>query len=88
MLHMNMELRPLPKRVMSHIYAFGGGDGGDSPGTIVSQLRLLNDGHYQIIRRNKNAYKITGSEVVQDDLDTSGRNAIFVGVATAAHLMV
>ena len=33
-------------------------------------------------------YKITGSEVVQDDLDTSGRNATFVGVATAAHLMV
>ena len=28
-------------------------------------------------------YKITGSEVVQDDLDTSGRNAIFVGVANA-----
>ena len=32
-------------------------------------------------------YKITGSEVVQDDLDTSGRNA-FVGVQRAAHLMV
>ena len=32
-------------------------------------------------------YKITGSEVVQDDLDTSGRNATFVGVTTR-HLMV
>jgi|TARA_Y100000004_G_scaffold140640_1_gene159810 microcystin-dependent protein len=29
-------------------------------------------------------YKVTGSEVVQDDLDISGRNATFVGVATAA----
>ena len=28
-------------------------------------------------------YKITGSEVVQDDLDVSGRNAAFVGVVTA-----
>ena len=33
-------------------------------------------------------YKITGSEVVQDDLDTSGRNATFVGVNVLRHLMV
>ena len=39
---------------MSHIHTFGGGDGGDSPGTIVRANCLLNDGHYQIIRRNKN----------------------------------
>ncbi len=29
-------------------------------------------------------YKVTGSEVVQNDLDVSGRNSTFVGVATAA----